>query len=81
MIGPTSFNYKEYGPMIVLGELMTYNSLHPLIREKGGAYGSGCNVNESGTFSMYSYRDPKIEQTYESFEKSIGMILDKDFDD
>jgi Zn-dependent M16 (insulinase) family peptidase len=55
---------------------MTFNYLHPLIREKGGAYGGGCSVSENGLINLYSYRDPKIEQTYESFEKAIDSVLD-----
>jgi Zn-dependent M16 (insulinase) family peptidase len=61
MIGVNIKNPSEYAPMLIMGELLTFNFLIPLIREKGGAYGAGCQVNESGTFSFYSYRDPKIE--------------------
>lgn len=61
--------------------MMTFNMLLPLIREKGGAYGAGCSLNESGTFSFYSFRDPKIEQTYENFERALDMVLDKQFTD
>jgi Zn-dependent M16 (insulinase) family peptidase len=43
----------------------------PLIREKGGAYGGGASANESGTFTMYSYRDPRVTETYDNFEKAI----------
>ena len=71
MIGVNRNNTDEYATLLILGEIMTYNFLHPLIREKGGAYGSGCQVNESGTFTFYSYRDPKVEQTYENFERSL----------
>ena len=51
----------------------------PLIREKGGAYGAGCAMNESGLINFYSYRDPKIQRTYENFEKSVQDILDGKF--
>ena len=61
MIGPSIVDYKDFGALLVLSELMTYNYLLPTIREKGGAYGAGCKVNESGVFTMYSYRDPKIQ--------------------
>ncbi len=36
-------------------------------------------MNESGTFAFFSYRDPKIEQTYENFEKVVNMVMDKEF--
>ena len=71
LLGVNRLNTDEYAPFLVLSELMTYNFLHPLIREKGGAYGAGCRVNESGTFTFFSYRDPKIEDTYDNFEKSV----------
>jgi Zn-dependent M16 (insulinase) family peptidase len=72
MAGASLKNYEDYAPLQVLGDLMTFTYLIPSIREKGGAYGAGCSVNESGTFSFYSYRDPKIESTYENFEKALG---------
>lgn len=58
---------------------MTFTYLLPGIREKGGAYGAGCQVNESGTFTFYSFRDPKIDQTYDHFERAVGQVLDKEF--
>ena len=61
MLGPNIKNHEDYASMLVLTELMRFTYLIPLIREKGGAYGAGANINESGTFSFYSYRDPKIE--------------------
>lgn len=69
----------DYAALLVLGDLMTFTYLLPSIREKGGAYGAGCSASESGTFTFYSYRDPKIEQTYDNFEKAVGSVLDKDF--
>ena len=71
MIGVNRLNTDEYASLMIFSEIMTYNFLHPLIREKGGAYGSGCSINESGTLTFYSYRDPKVDQTYENFEKSL----------
>lgn len=55
--------------------------LHPLIREKGGAYGGGCAVDASGIVSMYSYRDPNVEQTYTNFERTVQEIIDGNFSD
>lgn len=81
MVGASYNNYDDYAALMVLGELMTFNYLIPLIREKGGAYGAGCQVNESGTFNFYSYRDPKVDQTYENFEKALNDVIDSDFTD
>ena len=58
MIGPTITSDEDYGSLLVLTELLTYGYLLPSIREKGGAYGAGCGVSDSGIISFYSYRDP-----------------------
>jgi Zn-dependent M16 (insulinase) family peptidase len=58
MLGPTYANFEDYGVGLVLSELMTHESLMPSIREKGGAYGAGCAMNESGLINFYSFRDP-----------------------
>lgn len=51
-------------------------TLHTAIREQGGAYGGGAVSNAmSGHFYFYSYRDPNIFNSLESFEKSIKNVL------
>jgi Zn-dependent M16 (insulinase) family peptidase len=79
MVGPTIKNVDDYATMLILQELMTYVYLHPMIREKGGAYGSGCAVSDSGIISLYSYRDPNVDATYDNFEKAIAMVIDGKF--
>ncbi len=80
-LGPSISNYSDYASAMVLSEVLTFNHFLPMIREKGGAYGAGCSVNESGLMNFYSYRDPKIESTYENFEKGVDAVLDsKDLD-
>jgi len=64
-------NEEDYGALVVLGELMTFAYLIPSIREKGGAYGAGCGIDESGIISFYSYRDPNVSRTFENFERAI----------
>jgi len=53
--------------------------LLPAIREKGGAYGAGCALDESGLISFYSYRDPQLEKTFENFEKCVQNVIDGKF--
>ena len=72
MLACTRATIDDYTALQVLGDLMTFTYLLPSIREKGGAYGAGCQVSESGTFTFYSYRDPKVDQTYDNFEKAIN---------
>lgn len=71
MIGPNYANYHDYGVGLVLSELLTFSYLIPLIREKGGAYGAGCKMDESGFINFYSFRDPKIQMTYNNYERAI----------
>lgn len=79
MLGPTYANEKDYAAGLVLSELMTFSFLMPLIREKGGAYGAGCALNESGLINFYSYRDPQLDRTYDNFEKAVQNVIDGQF--
>ena len=58
MVGPTRLNTEDYGSLLIASELLTFVFLLPSIRERGGAYGAGCALDESGIISLYSYRDP-----------------------
>jgi Zn-dependent M16 (insulinase) family peptidase len=50
--------------------------LHTAIREQGGAYGAGASQDSTlGIFKFYSYRDPRIEGTFDDFKASINWIL------
>lgn len=79
MIGPTILNEDDYAAMLILQEVATYVYLHTSVREKGGAYGAGCAVNDSGIISMYSYRDPNCDATYDHFERAIAEIIEGKF--
>lgn len=39
------------------------------VRAKGGAYGGGCTVYPYGLVAMTSYRDPRVAETYEVFDR------------
>lgn len=55
-------------------------TLHPRIREQGGAYGGGAvNNTMSGNFYFYAYRDPNIYTTLKAFEESIANIAKGNF--
>ncbi|MEH6447299.1 MAG: insulinase family protein [Oleispira sp.] len=50
--------------------------LHTAIREQGGAYGAGASQDSTlGIFKFYSYRDPRIEGTFDDFNASVNWIL------
>jgi Zn-dependent M16 (insulinase) family peptidase len=55
--------------------LMENKVLHPEIREKGGAYGSGVTFNPlGGILYFHSYRDPHIGRTRSTFLSAIDRI-------
>ena len=71
----------EFSKLGVLCHLISSSYLHQEIREKGGAYGGGANVDESGIWSFYSYRDSELEQTFEHFGRSVEWACDGKFSD
>jgi presequence protease len=68
-------------PALAVGSSLIDNLvLHPIVREQGGAYGSGAVSNTiSGNFYFYSHRDPNINRTLDAFEMAVKTILQGDF--
>jgi Zn-dependent M16 (insulinase) family peptidase len=66
--------------LAVAAELMTNIILHQSLRERGGAYGGAASYSEEdGIFSMSSYRDPRLAETYEDFQAALDRMLVEDF--
>lgn len=64
----------------ILAEILSRGELHKLIREKGGAYGSGVKFNElAGAFSFFSYRDPHSWNTLDNFKTAIQEAANGNF--
>ncbi len=61
------------GKFLLAGSIMSNPYLYSLIRAQGGAYGAGMFVSRSMLLATYSYRDPNISSTIDSFNK-IGQI-------
>ena len=76
-----AFNYKdagiEYsGALAVIKNILNRDYLWNNVRVKGGAYGSGFSIAKSGNSYFYSYRDPKLKETFEiSSEVIVDHIL------
>ncbi len=50
--------------------------LHSAIREKGGAYGGGASYDGNAcSFRFFSYRDPRLAETFKDFEASVQWLL------
>jgi len=71
-----SAGHEDAPKLAVLSACLRNGFLHAQIREKGGAYGGGASFDaESGAFRFYSYRDPRLLETYEDFEHAIDWLM------
>jgi Zn-dependent M16 (insulinase) family peptidase len=62
--------------LMVAAGILRNGFLHTAIREQGGAYGAGASQDSNlGIFKFYSYRDPRIEGTFDDFKASVNWIL------
>ncbi|MGI1678044.1 MAG: insulinase family protein [Cellvibrionaceae bacterium] len=69
--------HVDSAALTVLGGFLRNGFLHRTIREQGGAYGGGAQQDNSiGAFRFYSYRDPRLAETLNDFEKSIEWLME-----
>ncbi len=69
-------NHPDAAAFMVLGSYLRNGYLHSAIREQGGAYGGGAGYDgNSCAFRFYSYRDPRLAETFADFEQSIQWLL------
>lgn len=59
---------KGTGHFAVLSKVLSMDYLHSAVRERGGAYGSSANYDNNASFSLMSYRDPRLAGTLADFE-------------
>lgn len=71
----------EDAPALSLAAFIFDNTtLHPRIREQGGAYGSGAvNSPLSSQFYFYAYRDPNIVTSLQAFEEAVHLGVNGNF--
>ncbi|AEG31630.1 insulinase family protein [Thiomicrospira cyclica] len=67
----------EDAPLLsVMSACLRNGFLHSAIREKGGAYGGGASFDaESGALVMFSYRDPRLMETYADFDRALDWLM------
>jgi len=62
--------------LMVLAAYLRNGFLHSAIREKGGAYGGGASYDGNAcSFRFYSYRDPRLVETFNDFEASVQWLF------
>ena len=70
------FAHPDAAALEVLGVMMRNGFLHRAIREQGGAYGGGAGQDaDAGAFRFFSYRDPRLQDTLDDFDRSVDWIL------
>ncbi|MGC9386059.1 MAG: insulinase family protein [Hydrogenovibrio sp.] len=71
-----SAGHPDAPKLSILGACLRNGFLHSEIREKGGAYGGGASYNaEAGTFVFFSYRDPRLLETYADFDRALDWVM------
>eukprot|EP00003_Mantamonas_plastica_P002521 TRINITY_DN11908_c0_g1_i1.p1 TRINITY_DN11908_c0_g1~~TRINITY_DN11908_c0_g1_i1.p1 ORF type:complete len:975 (-),score=183.13 TRINITY_DN11908_c0_g1_i1:5501-8425(-) len=74
-------DHPDAAALTVLGGFLRNGYLHRAIREKGGAYGGGAGQDSvNGTFRFFSYRDPRLAETLEDFDKSLEWLQETEHD-
>ncbi|WP_232023346.1 insulinase family protein [Thiomicrorhabdus aquaedulcis] len=69
-------DHADAPKLAVLGACLRNGFLHSAIREKGGAYGGGASYNsEASAFVFYSYRDPRLLETYDDFNLAQAWLM------
>lgn len=72
-------SHPDAAPLMVLAGYLRNGFLHSAIREKGGAYGGGASYDGNAcSFRFYSYRDPRLAETFQDFEASLNWLLNKE---
>jgi Zn-dependent M16 (insulinase) family peptidase len=68
--------HADAAALEVLGGFLRNGFLHRAVREQGGAYGGGAGHDpDIAAFRFYSYRDPRLEETLQDFDRAIDWLL------
>jgi len=70
-----TIDHKNAPALTILGSFLRNGFLHRVIREQGGAYGGGASQDSlNACFKFFSYRDPRLSETMDDFDKSIQWL-------
>jgi Zn-dependent M16 (insulinase) family peptidase len=68
--------HEDNATLQVLAGFMRNGFLHRSIREQGGAYGGGASQDpNSASFRFFSYRDPRLNETLNDFDRAIDWVI------
>lgn len=66
-------NFKFNGNMYVMKNIVN-QYLYDEIRVKKGAYGAYNSISPNGSYSFYSYRDPSLKETLDTYDKTEDFL-------
>lgn len=70
-----AMTHPDAAKLAILGHLLKQNYLHQYVREQGGAYGSAATQNNrTASFTMSSYRDPRLSDTLQDFDGAANWV-------
>lgn len=72
--------YSFDGSYHVLSNILSTQYLYSEIRAKNGAYGAGIAITPIGSVNTYSYRDPKILETIETYRNCAQWLSQLELD-
>lgn len=76
------YNIDQYsGQMLVLRHILNFDYLWNNVRVKGGAYGAGITINKYGDIGLWSYRDPNLLNTLQTYFSISDYIKNINLDD
>ena len=68
--------HEDNAILHVLAGFLRNGFLHRTIREQGGAYGGGAGQDpNSASFRFFSYRDPRLQDTLDDFDRAVEWML------
>lgn len=70
--------HADASALFLAAELIGEHILHPLIREKGGAYGGRAQyLGEEGALLLFSYADPQTEKSFAIFHDAAKLLRER----
>jgi len=75
---PAAYDHPDRAALQALGRILSTEFLHREVREKGGAYGGGASHSLDGALNFYSYRDPHLQATIDTFASSMKWCQEEE---
>lgn len=74
--------HEDFSKLVIMCKLISSKYLLREVREKGGAYGSGARLSNTGILNFFSYRDPNTDKTMQVFNHAANWVVEaKEYSD